>query len=391
MQNGKARKGIVEYFLNERVEQGTAKLLRGNPELTKALILNNQNTHKYTAGSIVLEEKISNAQKNELMDEFQRTLMSGIEGRYNILWVEHSDKGKTELNFVIPRLLLDTGKSFNPYWDHSDRNRVNAFRDWQNLKHGYSDPLSPEKERLIKFTGKYKTIQQELHIAILEEIQEGLITNQAELFEFLEENQIEVTRQVKQSISVKIPGVKKTIRLRGMFYEQRDAQRPFSADEDEKRRAIEEYRRGREEATLETIEQFRDKHERYISKKAEFNISKYRIPDTTRERKIESGTGRAGQETSPLALVHGRDSSVADHDALSATSIREATIEAADFDGSDRRVSKVDSAEDVSLSGEWSILHHDRHLFIEHPSQQKKQRYILYQSGGIDDRNRDAI
>ncbi|WP_213085254.1 relaxase/mobilization nuclease domain-containing protein, partial [Neisseria gonorrhoeae] len=36
--------------------------------------------------------------------------------QYNCLWVEHRDKGRLELNFVIPNIELLSGKRLQPYY-----------------------------------------------------------------------------------------------------------------------------------------------------------------------------------------------------------------------------------------------------------------------------------
>ncbi|MGK3295905.1 hypothetical protein ACSLNR_28615, partial [Escherichia coli] len=41
----------------------------------------------------------------------------------SILWVEHQDKGRLELNFVIPNMELANGKRLQPYYDRADRPR----------------------------------------------------------------------------------------------------------------------------------------------------------------------------------------------------------------------------------------------------------------------------
>ncbi|MGK3325838.1 hypothetical protein ACSLPB_29600, partial [Escherichia coli] len=42
--------------------------------------------------------------------------LPGLEkNQYSILWVEHQDKGRLELNFVIPNMELQTGKRLQPY------------------------------------------------------------------------------------------------------------------------------------------------------------------------------------------------------------------------------------------------------------------------------------
>ncbi|MGU0043982.1 hypothetical protein ACVXHA_22160 [Escherichia coli] len=60
---------------------------------------------------------------------FERVLMPGLEkNQYSILWVEHQDKGRLELNFVIPNMELQSGK-LQPYYDRADRPRIDALAD----------------------------------------------------------------------------------------------------------------------------------------------------------------------------------------------------------------------------------------------------------------------
>ncbi|MDO6023532.1 relaxase family protein, partial [Neisseria gonorrhoeae] len=60
---------------------------------------------------------------------------------------EHRDKGRLELNFVIPNIELLSGKRLQPYYYAADRGRVDAWRTMQNLTHGYSDPDDPAKRQ----------------------------------------------------------------------------------------------------------------------------------------------------------------------------------------------------------------------------------------------------
>ncbi|MBW6086045.1 relaxase/mobilization nuclease domain-containing protein [Escherichia coli] len=66
----------------------------------------------------------------KVMASFERVLMPGLEkNQYSILWVEHRDKGRLELNFVIPNMELQTGKRLQPYYDRADRPRIDALAD----------------------------------------------------------------------------------------------------------------------------------------------------------------------------------------------------------------------------------------------------------------------
>ncbi|MFW1912108.1 mobilization protein A, partial [Acinetobacter ursingii] len=75
------------------------------------------------------------------MADFEKSLLCGLEhDQYDITWIENKDKGRLELNFVIPKVELNTGKAMNPYYDPIERKRVNAFKDHTNAKYDLHDP-----------------------------------------------------------------------------------------------------------------------------------------------------------------------------------------------------------------------------------------------------------
>lgn len=76
----------------------------------------------YTVGVLSFEEiDISNTAKREIMADFEKSLLAGLDqDQYNICWVEHRDKDRLELNFVIPNVELTTGKRLQPYYDWAE-------------------------------------------------------------------------------------------------------------------------------------------------------------------------------------------------------------------------------------------------------------------------------
>jgi len=141
--------GPIDYLLGKDRDREEAKLLRGDPEETAALIDSSDYAKKYTAGCLSFEESnIPAEQKRALMDSFEECIFAGLDkDQYNCLWVEHRDKGRLELNFVIPNIELLSGKRLQPYYYAADRGRVDAWRTMQNLTHGYSDPDDPAKRQ----------------------------------------------------------------------------------------------------------------------------------------------------------------------------------------------------------------------------------------------------
>ena len=215
----------VNYLLNHREQEGTARVLQGDPDLTRQIINDIQFKQKTTVGCLSFEEQnISEEMKHQLIEDFERMLIPGLDkSRYNILWVEHTDKGRLELNFVIPKIELETQKSLNPYYHKADLPRVEKWQDLQNLKYNYSSPKDPSKERNVEINShikKFNKSYEELNETIQELANQGHIQNREQLIELLKNSGIEVTRSGKDYISVKLPESKKARKFKGGIYEQ---------------------------------------------------------------------------------------------------------------------------------------------------------------------------
>ncbi len=227
-QGGGDGDGSVNYLLNERVEQGTAKVLKGDANLTKSLLLSLTQKHKACVGCLSFEEpNINESLKYELMESFENALLTeSMQNRYNILWVEHTDKGRLELNFVIPRIDLITQKSFTPYYHSADITRIDLWKDCINLKHNFTNPKDLEKQHNIQ-QHQTKNPQNKELLATYEKLDKLIQDNLGKLFNsrediinFLKANQCEVTRQGKDYISVKLPNEPKAKRLKGFYYHE---------------------------------------------------------------------------------------------------------------------------------------------------------------------------
>ncbi|NHB29820.1 molybdopterin-guanine dinucleotide biosynthesis protein MobA [Helicobacter pylori] len=227
-QGGGDGDGSVNYLLNERVERGTAKVLKGDVNLTKSLLLSLTQKHKACVGCLSFEESnIDESLKYELMESFENALLTQeMQGRYNILWVEHTDKGRLELNFVIPKIDLERQKAFNPYYHKVDLKRIDTWKDCINLKHNFTNPKDLEKQHNIQ-QHQTKNPQNKELLATYEKLDKLIQDNLGKLFNsrddiinFLKDNQCEVTRQGKDYISVKLPNEPKAKRLKGFYYHE---------------------------------------------------------------------------------------------------------------------------------------------------------------------------
>ncbi len=232
-QGGGDGDGSVNYLLNERVKQGTARVLKGDANLTKSLLLSLTQKHKACVGCLSFEEPdIDENLKHELIESFETALLTEkMQGRYNILWVEHTDKGRLELNFVIPKIDLGRQKAFNPYYHKVDLKRIDTWQNVVNLKYTFTNPKDLEKQQISNYhntktpQGKaifknYKELDNYLYNAVIQ----GLLNSRAEIIELLQASNYEITRQGKDYISVKLPNQQKAKRLKGIIYDERFAE-----------------------------------------------------------------------------------------------------------------------------------------------------------------------
>jgi hypothetical protein len=235
-------------MLGKDRDRDGAILLSGDPDLTARLADNLDFQNRYTVGVLSFEEaNLEEQQKQEIMQSFEETLLAGLDrDQYDITWIEHTDKGRLELNFVIPNVELSTGKRLQPYFDQADRPLVENWKQVTNFDYGLSDPHAPDKAQAIKTLNSQnlpeniKEIKQQIGTAIAEQISNGNIQNRQDVVNTLENAGFEITRQTERSISIKNPDGKRNIRLEGVIYENRQFDKQFA---EEHSRAGQDYQR----------------------------------------------------------------------------------------------------------------------------------------------------
>ena len=228
-------KNCLDYLLGEDREREQALLLSGDVELTAQLIDSSPFAKKYTSGCLSFyEHDLNDQDKQQIMQNFEQCLFPALDpDQYQILWVQHQDKvnqdtGETrlELNFVIPNVELSTGKRLQPFYAPVDLDRVDLFKQITNTEHSLYDPDDPEHRQLFlnkkNLPKDVKDFKEQLHQRIYRAVANGDIADRQELVEWLESNQITVTRQTSKSISIENPyeDAKRPIRLNGEIYEQ---------------------------------------------------------------------------------------------------------------------------------------------------------------------------
>ena len=294
----------VNYLLNHREQEGTARVLQGDPDLTRQIINNIKFKQKTTVGCLSFEEQnISEEMKYQLMKDFEKHLLPGMENRYNILWVEHTDKGRLELNFVIPKIELETQKSLNPYYHKADLPRVEKWQDLQNIKYNYSSPKDPTKQRTLQTDNKqiglskdYEQLDKLLHNLTLE----GKINNREQLIELCEDNNITITRKNKDYLSLKLPDSQKAKKFKGSIYSEEFTS--IGAVREISSRAREEVKQYNSRDTQRELERLNAELKSYTQTKEREYRQKYptvRERTENKNREIEREFNRDTQEQTP--------------------------------------------------------------------------------------------
>lgn len=249
---GASPSSATDYMLGKDRDRENAKVLQGNPELTLAIAESLEFKHKHTVGVLSFEEEnISEKAKFEIMQSFEETLLAGLDkDQYNITWIEHRDKDRLELNFIIPKVDLNSGKAMNPYFDAVDRNLVNTWQDLTNFDYGLSDPNDPSKKQshvIAKDLPKdKKQLSESIGNSIFAEIQKGNISNRNDVVKHIESLGLEVANVKPKSISIKDPSGKANIRLKGELYEENFRYSERYTEENARNKS--EYARNREKS-----------------------------------------------------------------------------------------------------------------------------------------------
>ncbi len=220
--------GPVDYLLGKDRQREGARVLQGKPEEVRELIDASPYAKKYTSGVLSFAEKdLPPGQREKLMASFERVLMPGLDkDQYSVLWVEHQDKGRLVLNFLIPNTELLTGRRLQPYYDRADRPRIDAWQTIVNGSLGLHDPNAPENRRALVTPSALPEAKQEAAQAITRSLlalaSAGELKTRQEVTEALESAGFEVVRTTKSSISISIadPDGGRNIRLKGAIYEQ---------------------------------------------------------------------------------------------------------------------------------------------------------------------------
>ncbi len=282
----------TEYLLNisyHNRQDNAPTLLRGDPQLTTDLINSLDFSWKYSSGVLSWhhDDKVTPENEQEIMNDFERIAFAGMEAdQYNILWVRHSHANHHELHFVIPRVELSTGKSFNPCPPNSHKT-YNPLRDYYNLKEGWARPDDIERARLctpahadihfnrLKRLGKDVTkdekhlIHEELVNFAIAKVESGMATCRDDLINAYKELGLTISRQGKDYITIHETEKSIKIRLKGVIFSESWRITTESKSTD---REGQNSTRANNEPTLEGL---RNEIERVYTSRCEYHRKRY--------------------------------------------------------------------------------------------------------------------
>jgi len=191
------------------------KILKG--DLLQGDRVANLTDYKENAYLIVLSFKgrVGEEVVRAVTDEFEQNFMMGFsKDEYHIDAVWHRDTDDDHVHIRIPKMNLQTQTQLQLYFDKKDRKRINAIRDYLDVKYELESPL--DNKSLIKedrdfyidnwrkefgnipfaFSDKKSRVKIEQFItkSVLELHQAGLLETFDDMKSFIEEQGVKITK-----------------------------------------------------------------------------------------------------------------------------------------------------------------------------------------------------
>lgn len=292
--------GPANYLMGKNRDREFASVIRGDLEQTVENINGLNFARNYTSGCLSFAEKdIPAKTKSVIMDSFESTVFAGLErDQYDITWIQHMDKGRLELNFLIPNVELQSGKRYQPYFHKGENKMMNAWQQLFNDAGGFKDPHDPKNKSILTqardLPRDKKQAVESITFFLKNMANNGLVRNRDDITEVLKNSGFKIARQTPKSISIKSPQGGRNIRLKGAIYEQsfgvsteiggelEAANRPFQA-------ANRAYQAGREQR----IKEFEQTYQYARSKKRERNRKRYAKAESAPLEPVQGNQARA--------------------------------------------------------------------------------------------------
>ncbi|MDQ2662499.1 MAG: relaxase/mobilization nuclease domain-containing protein, partial [Candidatus Eremiobacteraeota bacterium] len=239
---GRGRAARALRYLIDRVRDGAERnpaptVLRGDPALVSELIDSLPFKHRYTCGvlSFAPGERVTPQTEQAIIDRFERVAFAGLEAdQYAILWVRHEHAEHHELNFLVPRVELSTGRSLNiapP--GRKSRELYDMFRSRINAEHGFADPDDPARRRDVSIPHHVAKLRagdlragrkagedprELIAKAVAAAVDGGLIQDRRDVIGFLRQAGLQLNRESENFLSVRDPEMDAKYRLKGPHF-----------------------------------------------------------------------------------------------------------------------------------------------------------------------------
>ncbi|MCR9875285.1 relaxase/mobilization nuclease domain-containing protein [Vibrio parahaemolyticus] len=265
--------------------------INGNRKAVEYAIEHNPHKHKYVSGVIAHAfEDTEKLQANpeievEWRELFEELCFAGFPKDERLIdWVRHTHQINIENHFLIPRIHLATGLSFNPAPPGHEQD-FNLLRDYLNLKHDLVSPLDSLHKRLTQdgngFDKRHK-LKKAINVWIKDMITSNRVNNRNDIIQALSSDKFKekvgVTHVSESSNFVRLHFKdKKNVRLHGfVFTEQfrsRDSLTQSSEPLQSKQSRMEELKDQLDKAIIKRAN-YNNRRYGLHKSKPEFNVSK---------------------------------------------------------------------------------------------------------------------
>lgn len=256
--NQRSVKNSLDYLLRAKKpeEQKFVEVLsqtnRSDIENFNEYIKEKNFKNPFITGVLSFEEKdIDPELKTKIMNEFEEMMFEGIEpeNRPPVIWIQHKDKNRLELNYTTFNSLMNK-KHFQCYYHLSDKKLFNSFCEKINYENNISSVLDvkehKERNTLVntlnnKIPADKKAVVEKLQEDILSKIITEEINNREELISFIQSKNIIINRVRENAISIKFDKADKPISLKGDIYEQNRDYKTYRTESTINHRADQQY------------------------------------------------------------------------------------------------------------------------------------------------------
>ena len=290
----------VGYLLAEKDAKGDLRpdiqTLRGDAQTFVAITESLDFDYRYSSAVIAWskQDNPTDAQIQETLDQFEKHAFADLDPtRYHMNAVLHvAQDGSKHVHVLVPRVDLGTGKSLNiappgheKYFDKL-RDYLNEKYTWSKpddlaiLKADVQLPHHTHSQRLaaveINFSGKTKPEKKELlNKIVAQRINAGVIQDRNDVVQTLAEYGI-ITRNAKDTISVKLHGDKTAVKLGGEFY--KDGFNVTAYAENRARAEADQSASRANEVDAKRVNELYNKLQRATESRARFFADKYQVP-----------------------------------------------------------------------------------------------------------------